>query len=98
MTGHVCTECGGKYYARHLCKRHYWRLMRSGTIGRRTWPGPELVAEVSHLIACGDSAPQVVERLKLTPGAIGRALRRHGRPDLAPQFERVRPSRAKAAS
>ena len=97
MTGRTCTECGGKYYARHLCRRHYWRLMKSGAIGRRTWPGPDLVAEVIHLLA-GSSPEVVADRLELTPAAIARAMRRHGRPDLAPQFERVRPSRAKAAS
>mgnify|MGYP007127663106 CR=1 FL=1 len=96
MTGRACTECGGPHYARDLCKFHYMRLRKLGTIGRRTWPGAELVAEVRHLIACGDSPEQVADRLEMTPAGIAKALRRHGRPDLAPPFERLCRSRAKA--
>ena len=96
MTARTCTECDGPHYARHLCQLHYERLRKNGAIGRRTWPGAELVAEVRHLIACGDSPEQVADRLELTPGGIARAARRHGDLDLARAFERLRRSRAKA--
>ena len=82
MTGRGCSvdDCERGHYARGLCKLHYERLQRSGTLDATrpqlayaTW-----IDDFWFLTSAGESPERVTSRLGLNPGAIARALHRRG--------------------
>ena len=54
---------------------------KAATVGR--------VQEVERLLAWGESPYQIATQLGLRPHSLGRWLQRHGRPDLARNFDRA---------
>ena len=82
MTGRGCSVdgCERGHHSRGLCKLHYKRLQRSGTLcvvvvhlAYADW-----IYDFWFLTSAGESPERVASRVGLNPGAIARALYRRG--------------------
>ena len=73
-------DCEREHHARGLCDLHYKRLRRSGALDatRRHLAYATWIDDFWLLTSAGESPERVASRLGLNPGAIARALHRHG--------------------
>lgn len=75
-------DCDRPAAVRGLCRRHYRRRWRHGTLGyapRRIYTSAELLAEYDHLKAGGCTRERAAARLGLKEASLARALQRAGR-------------------
>ena len=80
MTGRGCSVdgCERGHHSRGLCKLHYERLRRSGTLGVARLAYADWIDDFWLLTSAGESPERVAQRLGLSPGAIANALNRRG--------------------